>query len=48
MGMLIQLKVLDHIVIGANKYFSFADEGLIQKYEDEFLNLKIRLQLASD
>jgi len=40
--------VLDHIVIGANKYFSFADEGLIQKYEDEFLNLRIRLRLKSD
>jgi len=48
MGMLMQIKVLDHIVIGANKYFSFADEGLIQKYEDEFLNLKIRLRLKSD
>ncbi|MFH0768811.1 MAG: DNA repair protein RadC [Chloroflexota bacterium] len=48
MGMLMQIKVLDHIVIGANKYYSFADEGLIQKYEDEFLNLKIRLQLKSD
>jgi len=41
MGMLMQIKVLDHIVIGANKYYSFADKGLIQKYEDEFLNLKI-------
>jgi len=34
--------VLDHIIIGGNKYFSFADEGLIDKYEDNFLNLKIR------
>ena len=48
MGMLMQIKVLDHIVIGANKYFSFADEGLIQKYEGDFLNLEIRLHLASD
>ena len=24
-----QIKVLDHIIIGDNKYFSFADEGLI-------------------
>jgi len=48
MGMLMQIKVLDHIVIGANKYFSFADEGLIQKYEGEFLNLTIRLRLKSD
>ncbi|MBW2078201.1 MAG: hypothetical protein JRI71_11755, partial [Deltaproteobacteria bacterium] len=24
-----QIKVLDHIIIGDNRYFSFADEGLI-------------------
>lgn len=29
----IQIKVLDHIVIGNNRYFSFADEGLIEDYE---------------
>jgi DNA repair protein RadC len=28
-----QLKVLDHIVIGNNCYFSFADHGLIEEYE---------------
>jgi DNA repair protein RadC len=28
-----QLKVLDHIVIGNNCYFSFADQGLIEEYE---------------
>jgi len=42
MGMILQIKVLDHIIIGKNTYFSFADEGLIEKYEDNFLNLKIR------
>lgn len=41
-GNVIQIKVLDHIIIGGNKYFSFADEGLIEKYEYNFLNLKIR------
>ena len=41
-GNIIQIKVLDHIVIGGNRYFSFADEGLIQKYQDDFLNLRIR------
>jgi DNA repair protein RadC len=30
---LMQLKVLDHIVIGNNCYFSFADQGLIEDYE---------------
>jgi len=42
MGNIIEVKVLDHIIIGGNRYFSFADEGLIRKYEDHFLNLKIR------
>lgn len=42
MGMILGIKVLDHIIIGNNIYFSFADEGLIEKYEDGFLNLKIK------
>ena len=41
-GMILDIKVLDHIVIGGDRYFSFADEGLIKKYEDNFLNLRIR------
>jgi DNA repair protein RadC len=41
-GNIIQIKVLDHIIIGGNRYFSFADEGLIQKYQDEFLNMRIK------
>jgi len=28
-----QIKVLDHIVIGNNRYFSFADSGLLDEYE---------------
>ncbi len=35
-----QIKVLDHIVIGNNRYFSFADQGLIAEYEQEFEALK--------
>jgi len=31
-----QLKVLDHIIIGNNCYFSFADEGLIEDYDIMF------------
>jgi len=42
MGYILQIKVLDHIIIGEDRYFSFADEGLIEKYEDSFLNLRIR------
>jgi DNA repair protein RadC len=41
-GSIIQVKVLDHIIIGDNRYFSFASEGLIGKYQDSFLNIKIR------
>lgn len=41
-GSVIQVNVLDHIIIGDNNYFSFADEGLIKKYELDFLNLRIR------
>jgi DNA repair protein RadC len=35
-------KVLDHIIIGDNRYFSFAGQGLIEEYELDFLNLKMR------
>ncbi len=42
MGSIIEVKVLDHIIIGGNRYFSFADEGLMEKYEDSFLTLRIR------
>jgi len=41
-GSILQIKVLDHIIIGNSHYFSFADQGLIEKYEDNFLSLKIR------
>jgi DNA repair protein RadC len=41
-GRIMQLKVLDHIIIGENRYFSFAGEGLIEEYELDFLNLKLR------
>ena len=39
-GNLMQIKVLDHIIIGDNKYFSFADEGLIEEYNLNFLSNK--------
>ncbi len=39
-GSIMQIKVLDHIIVGENKYSSFADEGLIEEYELAFLNLK--------
>jgi len=41
-GSIIQIKGMDHIIIGNNRYYSFADEGVIRKYEMDFLNLKIK------
>jgi len=41
-GNITQIKVLDHIIIGEDKYFSFAAEKLIDKYQNDFLNLRIR------
>jgi DNA repair protein RadC len=39
-GSIMQIRVLDHIIIGNNKYYSFAAEGLIEEYELDFLNLR--------
>jgi len=39
---IMQMKVLDHIIIGDNRYFSFADEGLIEEYNLNFLSLRGR------
>lgn len=39
---IMHLKVLDHIIVGDNRYFSFAAEGLIGQYEVEFINLKMK------
>jgi DNA repair protein RadC len=41
-GSIMRIRVLDHIVIGNDRYCSFAGEGLIEQYELDFLNLKIR------
>ncbi|MCD6300081.1 MAG: DNA repair protein RadC [Dehalococcoidales bacterium] len=39
---IMRIKVLDHIIIGNNTYFSFAGEGLIDEYELDFINLKTK------
>jgi DNA repair protein RadC len=41
-GNIMQIRILDHIIIGENRYFSFADAGLIEEYNSDFLNLKER------
>ena len=41
-GSIMEMRVLDHIIIGDNKYFSFADNGLIREYElNARLNKKV-------
>ena len=32
-GQLMEIRILDHIIVGDNRYFSFADAGLIKEYE---------------
>jgi DNA repair protein RadC len=39
-GSVMQLRVLDHLIIGGNRYFSFAEDGLISKFEVDFLGQK--------
>jgi DNA repair protein RadC len=44
-GKVLQVGVLDHIIIGENRYFSFASAGMIEQYENEFLNLRLKMNL---
>ncbi len=41
-GSIMRIGVLDHIIIGNDRHFSFAGEGLIEQYEMDFLNLKMK------
>ena len=41
-GGAIGIKILDHLIIGNNRYYSFAGEGLISLYEMDFLSLKMK------
>ena len=41
-GTILHIRILDHVIIGDNRYFSFAGEGLIEEYEMDFLNLRVR------
>ena len=40
-GNIMQIRVLDHIIIGNDRYYSFAGEGLIGEYETDFLSLRL-------
>jgi DNA repair protein RadC len=41
-GRVMRIKVLDHIIIGNDRYYSFAGEGLIEEYESDFMNTMLR------
>jgi DNA repair protein RadC len=41
-GSIMQTRVLDHIIVGNDRYYSFAGEGLIEQYELDFLGLKMK------
>jgi len=41
-GKIMQIRIIDHIIIGDNRYFSFTGEGLIEEFETDFLNLMLR------
>ncbi len=42
MGRLLRIRVLDHLIIGDDRYFSFADEGLIDQYGAAFEKRRAR------
>ena len=37
-----QVSVLDHLIIGDNRYFSFAAAGLIARYEKDFADIRLK------
>lgn len=37
-----QIKVLDHIIIGDNSYISLDGEGLVEQYESDLPNLRVK------
>jgi len=39
-GNVMRIRVLDHIIIGNDRYYSFARQGLIEEYETDFLSLR--------
>jgi DNA repair protein RadC len=39
-GSLMQIKLLDHIIIGDNRFYSFAGEGAVERCEQEFSRLR--------
>jgi len=40
-GAAMQIKILDHLIIGDNRYYSFAGHGLLEKYNSEVGRLRL-------
>jgi DNA repair protein RadC len=40
-GTAMQVKILDHIIIGDNRFYSFAGQGMLEKYEAEIAKLNM-------
>jgi DNA repair proteins len=38
-GLLLQCKIIDHIIIGKNGYFSMAEKGIIENLEKEISSI---------
>lgn len=41
-GTAMQVKILDHIIIGDNRFYSFAGQGILEKYEAEIAKLNLQ------
>ncbi|MBI2869982.1 MAG: DNA repair protein RadC [Chloroflexi bacterium] len=41
-GKILGVRVLDHIIIGDNRYFSFAGDGLVEEYELDYVSYRLR------
>jgi len=41
-GLIMQIKLLDHMIIGDNRYYSFAGAGIIEKNEMEMARLRVK------
>ena len=44
---MMRMKVLDHLIIGDNRYYSFAGTGLIEDYEMDFSGLKMKIPVTN-
>jgi hypothetical protein len=47
-GELLKINILDHIILGDRDFYSFADSGKLQQYEDCFINMKIKGLISAE